>query len=1060
MIGQHLILRCAKGCYDSTAAAGLKTAAVSDNVSAFPNPRQQELNKVISEHAAFPDLSAKTGSGENRGVLRLFEYRGVLMAMRTFRVHDLCDTTGSVSFTHTYMIADDENSEDRKYVLAHPISLATLKCFDDYKKVSERTEGGLNSGNPITVNTAVKMPDKDLARFDTKIFKKCGFDRETFALMVSAICHHVSTKGWIGLVTPNITPETWNETGGSADGEMLLAGFYSLLPDCITRFLNAVSYWDQNPSDDFVKDYHLRILSGKYTDGLIDKDISYINLKEKKTNTEVSAGNFGRFLWDIKNKPDEVEKFHNYITAAFGKRVDKIAKMPIIMDALTDLYKFTEGDPIDEQVALAAFLQSIGTSIPLFPAIYKGVSMLVVSVKDSEEAFSDKLENVITTLLKNPDTRKMKTCYDKFITLVMRSVTLGTAKDKTIQMIVEQIGDRDVDEYRDQFIALVDEIKKDEKAKPSYSMICLLMDVQDIPLLKDKHEDIKAIITRSYNNAFEQKDFDLCAKMTVRQLHKDAPPENVEDICKRVIHLSDFCSPETCTELAHAIGEQMDRFGEHGETIVAMGKAIFGLETECELAAYPDYFPLFMKVLRHGLVCDKEYIENVWTKQYIWVVQNTNGEEYLFPEEFIGDPLQESFSDAMYLLEIARLNAGVGYISTWDVIEAVVGGLYADYPEKAYLNIQSILDSNTPEAKTELLSEVVGTVRMYGLFLALFSPTDGKADYLLDFIMQDVNAFDMLILAAESEGFVGKLPQAYVYVWTCVYSAFADTMLESCWLGILDTESKVIEKPYYAEIMSTFSDYFKIVFDDAAKIPEIREDYIALMFRGICDYGWEKSLGLNEQQSDLIEMCYMIDNGTPEDSINYFYEALNNFIVTGRTGEGRAENIFLCAKRINRYLNNHRRKITDDNAAISKERITLMALARMYGQHHDESNCLFYLKGICEGDDHWIASLYVMHALKYLYALEPDEECYYIKDFLDTLRKIIISSTAAGRNTLISPESQAIYHGYIQPHLYEDQQKPLFTAARGTGNQDLVAMFTVKATKERPRAGFFGRRKK
>lgn len=247
MIGQHLILRCAKGCYDSTAAAGLKTAAVSDNVSAFPNPRQQELNKVISEHAAFPDLSAKTGSGENRGVLRLFEYRGVLMAMRTFRVHDLCDTTGSVSFTHTYMIADDENSEDRKYVLAHPISLATLKCFDDYKKVSERTEGGLNSGNPITVNTAVKMPDKDLARFDTKIFKKCGFDRETFALMVSAICHHVSTKGWIGLVTPNITPETWNETGGSADGEMLLAGFYSLLPDCITRFLNAVSYWDQNP---------------------------------------------------------------------------------------------------------------------------------------------------------------------------------------------------------------------------------------------------------------------------------------------------------------------------------------------------------------------------------------------------------------------------------------------------------------------------------------------------------------------------------------------------------------------------------------------------------------------------------------------------------------------------------------------------------------------------------------------------------------------------------------------------------------------------------------------
>lgn len=62
---------------------------------------------------------------------------------------------------------------------------------------------------------------------------------------------------------------------------------------------------------------------------------------------------------------------------------------------------------------------------------------------------------------------------------------------------------------------------------------------------------------------------------------------------------------------------------------------------------------------------------------------------------------------------------------------------------------------------------------------------------------------------------------------------------------------------------------------------------------------------------------------------------------------------------------------------------------------------------------------------------------------------------------LVSADSQNIYHSFVQPHLYDDQQKPLFVAARGTGNPDLIAMFTVNAVKERPKSGgFFGRRKR
>ena len=1054
MIGQHLILRCAKGVYDHAAVAGLKTAAVSSSISSLQGPRQQELNKVISEHAQFPDTHVRSGSGENRGVLRLFEYRGVLMALRTFRVHDLCDTGGSVSFTHTYMIADDNTGADRQYLLKHPESFCALECFDNYKTVAARTEGGLNSGNPVPVNEKLKMPDKDLPKFDGKIFEECGLSEDTFAQLISAVCQHVSSKGWIALITPNITEKSWDEHGGSLEGEKLIAGIIALLPDCITRFFSAVSYWNDNPADDCLKDYHLRVLSGKYDENLVDNEISLFNLRDNKINTEVQPGSFGRYLWKIKDSAEEIEKFHNFITGAFGKNVDKIAKMPAIMDALTDLYLFMNKEKIDEQAALSSFLLSIGTSLPIFPNIYKGVAMLIRSVKEGGELCSDKLESVIMQLLKNPDTKKLNSCYENLISILMHSVNSGTAKDKTIAMIGEQLNSRDVDEYRVQFGKLLEDIKNAPDAKPSYSMLSLLLDAEDIPMLHSQSEDIAAVITKCYRNALAQKDFELCARMTAKQLRKEAPPDNVADICKRIVELTDYVTPKTAEELVQAIGNQMDRFEEYDDAILSMGKAIFGLETECDVAAYPDFFPLFMKLLRHGIIADREYIDNVWFNQYVWVIQNTNEEIFLLPEPYMGDSKLEAYSEALYLVELARLQSNVGYKSGWEVIDNIVVDMIANDPVKAYTYIQEILDKNDEERRMELLGEIIGTPKMYGLYLALFDkdPAKSRGDYLLNYIMQDMNAFDMLIYEAETDGFVRKLPDAYLYVWTSVYAAFASQMLENCWIGILDTESKIIEKPYCDEIMSQFAEYFRLVFDDITRVPEIKEEYIALLYRGIVDYGWDKALGLNDQQSDIVEMCYMIDNGDGDPCFDYFLDRISQIVHSGGFVQGTAENLLYCAKRMNRYLNNNRRKIMEDHSTISKDKITLLSLSRMYSQKHDESSSLFYLKGICEGDDHWLASLYVLYALKYMYVLEK-EESRIINDFIDRLRAIVLKSSAAGRNTLLSAECQDIYHSYVQPHLYADQQKPLFKAAQGTGNPDLIAMFEVRATKERPKSG-------
>ena len=1068
MIGQHLILRCAKGCYDNAAVAGLKTAAVSANVSGFPLPRQQELNKVISEHAAFPDASVRSGSNDNRGVLRLFGYRGVLMAMRTFRVHDMCDTGGSVSFTHTYMIADDNTGDDKKYILAHPESLAALSCFDDYKNVAERTEGGLNSGNSIKVNESISMPDKSLPKFDGSIFERCGFDRETFAQLISAICKHVSSKGWVAVMTPNITEQTWDAEGGSADGEMLIAGIMALLPDCVTRFFSAVSYWNDNPLSDVMKDYTFRILSGKYSENLVDKEISLFDLQRGIVNTDVKAGAFGRYLWDIKDDPEEIEKLHQTFTLSFGKNVDKIAKLPTIMDALTEIHKHINGTKIEEQAPLAEFLMSIGLSMPAFPVIYKSAAMLIKAIQESGEPCSDRLENVITNFIKNPDAAKLKGVYENLIALLMHTINVGTAKEKTIGMIVSQLDNRDIDVYREQFTKYLEEIKADDKAKPSAAMMNLLMDAEDIPMLHTQKEDIMSVVEKCYQNALDSQDYELCAKMTARQLHKDEPPENVANICKRVVELTDFVSPETASEIVAAIGAQMDKFEQYDDVIVEMGKAIFGLDEECDIAAYPDFFPLFMKVLRHGIICDRDYIDNVWNKQYLFVIRNTNGDEYLFPEQFgyVGDPENEGYSESLYLIELARLDANVGYMSAWDTIDYVVGVLVQTDPVQAYRNIQTILDRNTPEQKEQLLAEVIGTPRMYGLFLALYEPDSDKADYLLPYMMQDMNAFDLILEAAETDGFTNKLPQAYVHLWTCVYSAFAEdpTMIENCWLGIIDTENRIYDKPYCAEIMAQFAGYFKIVFKDITKIPEIKEDYIALLYRGIVDYKWDVELELADQQCDIIEMCYCIDNGTTEYTVDYFIDCFTQILKTpiGGVPTPAAQNLGYCAKRLNRYLNNTRRVVMEDRPNVDRERITMIGLARMYAQKHDDADALFYLKGICEGDDHWISSLYILFALKYMYVFES-EDSRTIASFLDTLRKIILNSSGAGRNTLLSAECQDAYRSYIQPHLYQDQQKPLYTAAKATGNPDLMAMFEMNVVKEKPKGsggGLLGRFKR
>ena len=360
-----------------------------------------------------------------------------------------------------------------------------------------------------------------------------------------------------------------------------------------------------------------------------------------------------------------------------------------------------------------------------------------------------------------------------------------------------------------------------------------------------------------------------------------------------------------------------------------------------------------------------------------------------------------------------------------------------------------------------LIAQIMGSVRMYGLFLALLDPEHlEKTEYLLPYLIQDQNAFDMIIYTAEQEGFVEQLAPAYVFLWTCVYDYVAQGQIENYWIGILDTESRIIDKPYCDNIMASFAGYFGIVLGDITQIPEIKDEYIALIYRGIEDYGWGTFLNLDPQQRDMVKMCYMVDNGEGDVCDNYLLNSIIELANTGEVAVGTAENLIFCARRINRVLNQNKTKVMNENPSIDKKKITLLSIARMYGQAHNEDNALYFLKGICDGDDHWMAPLYLFYGLEYLYMIEPDDprtdNSYKPKiknDFLDGIERLITKMSNAGRTTMLSPECQDIYHNKIQPHLYHNQQKTLYQAARKTGSQELMTMYEINVTRESPKQG-------
>ena len=430
------MLRCTKGVYDDSSSPGFRTAAVSESIAAFPRQAQLNLNRIVMNYGGVSD-SVRAGQGNSpRGILRVVVYSDMIFAIRTFRCSDLCDGRGDVSFVHTYIFTDGGARMDRTYILEHPEVLTRRESFDVYEKAARRS-GGLSGGNPVLIDDKLIMP-LPTTLDPGEVLRRAGMRQDDFVQLINALAMRISRGGWTALLLPGITARDWDESEGSLLGEQVLAGIMKLLPACLRGFFSGVSYWNEIPSDKHLQDIQLRILSGSSQTGLDEDEVSLVDLQrgEIRIGTVQSDGTFGSYLWEIASDPSALRQFHLFFADMFGTEVDRLLKMPRLMDALTQLFFVRIGRETDWEALLKTLLEQLEKQLKFFPALTLEITRLIGKICTLPK-INRSLEQYLLRVACTPGTSALlgRGCVD----YLLHAVECDDACPETIQYLAEGI---------------------------------------------------------------------------------------------------------------------------------------------------------------------------------------------------------------------------------------------------------------------------------------------------------------------------------------------------------------------------------------------------------------------------------------------------------------------------------------------------------------------------------------------------------------------------------------------------------------------------------------------
>lgn len=775
MIGQHLLLRCTKGYYDKSLTPGLKTAAVSDAFANLPNSEQVDLNSAIINYAKMPDTMEVPGCTSNRGILRVVNYDDVLFAIRTFRVSDRCTGSGSVSFSHTYVFTD----QDRYNMLDCPYAMINReKYYDEYASVERRCDG-LSSGNPIEINYDLSIHNDFEYSDDSKLFNSLNIDKKTFVSIINAICYRVSYRGTVALLLPDITKDTWEAEGGSILGERVLAAVIRILPKCVSRFFSGISYWNESPSYDGIKDITFRVMSGRIQEGLKSSEVSLIDLQ--KNNISIgdveSNGVFAEYLWSIINNKEELRRFHGYIEELFGEYVDDIPKMPTIMDMVTEmfLYEKTIAEPLsrtkDYSALMVQIFKNFGIKILYFPKIEEIARSLMSNIIANKSG-SSLLEKYIIQVLKHKNSKNVS-FRDEMISYIMMCLENDSVTKETVDYVVEcllQEGSIDNKIIKSYYEETLDRIENDPNNFPNRSFISVM-----IAIYSSENADIllinkmSSILTKAYQSCVRSESYNDAAAIAISMLSNHTSPSKLREVYKWCSSSVERLAGDYQSKTIVAIDKYLDslQIVNNNYEVVEFYKNFFGIEESAIFNKCNALFPLYIK-LSPSIGRETNYVTK-WVSQYKYLLNSKLGVYYSESEKYLQSYKGSEAYAGYFLIEHSKISALADYIPKWKITQNIINLLPTDKKINSSNYITQLCSQAAMVGKPldDYFEEMIDSGEGYEYYLALLEK-DPENKFIMsckDKILKKNACFELLINAAIKSQRITTLQKIYYNLW-------------------------------------------------------------------------------------------------------------------------------------------------------------------------------------------------------------------------------------------------------------------------------------------------------
>lgn len=1032
LIGQHLLFRCKKGYYDNSMSAGIKTAAVSNSIAELPYDIQKEINGKIAKYAVLPDNVYMGGRKINRGILRISETGNMKLISRIFRVKDRCDNRGDVCFTHTYVVT----GSDLKTLMEFPGSLSHLECFDNYENIDERC-GGIANGNPVTICDSLKNVLVS-SKLDADILEELQIDKQNFELIISALCSKLENKGSLALILSGIDKNTWEEEGGSLLGEQLMLFILELLPSCIRKKFSGVSYWNESLNFYGLENVKFLILSEEPENKPEGNTI--INIRKEHEPFKVRKSVFCSYLWDIRNNMEQLALFHEHIRTVFGKNVDCVAKLPSVMDCVTQMYLYPQADCDNIQEILETMFKLFGNSMRLFPEIHKYFQKGIQHIGDTNQQLSLYIQKILVRLLKKNILISSSMIYKCFL----NSLYCGSASKDVIECIKNGLLKGTETDLIHFFQQVLLQAEKNSSESLSEQFMELIIGYYIDPSANEQlFYRITQILLNDIKHYYKQKDHHICLKIYAL-IFRSEKLFNLYD----TEYLSQYygeiyqwiyniiqCDPSLSDDAAKILAEHFKLITKTEFSEPLSDNFEYKLfEKYPDIFQFNGFFRLFIIISPY--LSQKGRI--LWYQSYHKLLA-FDSQKYQDCDHFL--EIYEPKIQSIGLL--CTENARVQYFhrANWKNIEKIINTITEIHTDKfdKICEIIQLLTQNINNFE-EILNDIEKTKYIYYYYFFAYSLKDQMITKQIEFhIIKDPNYLDNIIAIAEKENNTDMLKEVYFKIWSRKYSNYiAGNYLsidEDTIDNIREAEDKLRNKLYCIDIMSQFGQLFNNMMQSDPNGSEssiISNEVARYICWGIQEYHWDYYGKWNQNRVRQLRIRVALES---ELSANIMHDLI-------LYSNGTDSYVYKLRKYIREMIKNFNVNKVDEKIAFLGFLLLRCDMKKGGGQ------CGKYLDIVTnetsgEGKNSWKASGYIMYGLKYLIiSKEIDKQFDIRNEIMDSFISILQTKIRIdGKQNLLN--YQDMYHNTIKPKLPQQFSKRLSDTSQKTKDEELISMFHV-----------------